>query len=106
MATIRARPSVRVVTPEQYNKLVDRLVECDIEYLEAVAQLEAIKPVRERKKEGIDQELHSRTWLRELEAAVEKAKRKKSALMDYVAKMRLTEKERHDDTEASTWSTK
>jgi capsular polysaccharide biosynthesis protein len=90
------QPSLSIVTPEQYNKLAESLIACDLEYLEAMAQLEAIKSIREKNKDGNDQPL-STTRLRELEAAVEKAKRKKIAYREYTEKMRVTEEARDGD---------
>jgi len=92
-----AQPSLSIVTPEQYNKLAESLIACDLEYLETVAHLEAFNSIREKNKDGVDQPL-SATRLLELEAAVEKAKRKKIAYREYTENMRVSQQARDDDT--------
>jgi capsular polysaccharide biosynthesis protein len=55
-----AQPSLSALTPEQFNKLGESLIQCDLEYLEAVAQLEAVKSAREQNKEAMDRQLEAR----------------------------------------------
>jgi hypothetical protein len=55
-----AQPSLSALTPEQFNNLGESLIQCDLEYLEAVAQLEAVKSAREQNKEAMDRQLEAR----------------------------------------------
>jgi capsular polysaccharide biosynthesis protein len=54
------QPTLNKVTEEQFAKLIDKQVQCDLDYLDAVAQFEAVKAVRERNEDKIDEELKSR----------------------------------------------
>jgi uncharacterized protein involved in exopolysaccharide biosynthesis len=54
------QPTFRGLTHEQYTRLIDRQVQCDIEYLEAVAELEAIRVVRARNLDKLNEELEIR----------------------------------------------
>jgi hypothetical protein len=54
------QPSLSAVASEQYNKLVESLVACDLEYLEATAAIKAIEAIRERNKEGLERQLEAR----------------------------------------------
>ena len=53
----------KILTEEQFAKLTDRMLECDLEYLEALSHLEAAKLVRERNLDQINEELD--TWVAE-----------------------------------------
>jgi hypothetical protein len=54
------QPTLNKVTQEQFAKLIDKQVQCDLEYLDALAQFEAVKAVRKRNEDNIDEELKSR----------------------------------------------
>ena len=59
-ATDPTQPTLNKVTPEQFTKLIDLQVQCDLDYLEALAQLEAARAVRERNFDKIHQEMEAR----------------------------------------------
>jgi hypothetical protein len=172
------QPAFSEITEAENHRLADSLIQCDLEYLEAVAQLEAANMFREQARdeteaklerrigedfqndpkvadviaqideaqsqleleeeetllfggdpsmltghkrnrklsdhyvrlwqqryEGIrqrlideDQGMFSHAKIREREAAVEKARRKKIAYLQYIVKMRVKSKEQHNDT--------
>jgi polysaccharide biosynthesis transport protein len=54
------RPTFKVLAEEQVAKLMDRLVQDDVEYLDAVSNLEATRMVRERHLKQINEELENR----------------------------------------------
>jgi capsular polysaccharide biosynthesis protein len=45
------QPTLNKVTEEQFAKLIDKQVQCDLDYLDALAQFEAVKAVRERNED-------------------------------------------------------
>jgi hypothetical protein len=47
----QTQPTLNKVTEEQFAKLIDKQVQCDLDYLDALAQLEAVKAVRERNED-------------------------------------------------------
>jgi polysaccharide biosynthesis transport protein len=50
------QPTLNKATEEQFAKLIDKQVECDLAYLDALSQLEAVRAVRERNLDRMDQE--------------------------------------------------
>ena len=50
------QPTLNKATEEQFAKLIDKQVECDLAYLDALSQLEAVRTVRERNLDRMDQE--------------------------------------------------
>jgi polysaccharide biosynthesis transport protein len=54
------QPTINKATEEQFARLVDKQVQCDLEYLDALAQLEATKSVRERNLGKINDEMEAR----------------------------------------------
>ena len=54
------QPTFKILTEEQVAKLMDRLVQDDVEYLDAVSNLEATRMVRERYLKQINEELENR----------------------------------------------
>jgi hypothetical protein len=54
------QPTLSAITPEQYDKLVESLVQCDLEYLAAVAKLDAVKAGLARNQDEIEQQLEAR----------------------------------------------
>lgn len=50
------QPTLNKATEEQFAKLIDKQVECDLAYLDALSQLGAVRTVRERNLDRMDQE--------------------------------------------------
>ncbi|HEX3447627.1 MAG TPA: hypothetical protein VHS97_05205 [Isosphaeraceae bacterium] len=80
------QPTLNKVTEEQFAKLIDKQVQCDLDYLDALAQIEAVKAVRERNQDKIDEELKSRV------ADVFKRDPKVAGLMDQMREARALAK--------------
>jgi hypothetical protein len=55
-----ALPTFRTVAPAHLAKMVDKQIECDLEYLEALSHLEATRSVRERNLDRLREELETR----------------------------------------------
>jgi capsular polysaccharide biosynthesis protein len=53
-------PTLNKATEEQFSKLIDKQVQCDLDYLDAVSHLEATRTVRERHVDRINEELETR----------------------------------------------
>ena len=97
----KPQPAFSSVTEEQFIKLADIIIQCELEYFDALAELEAVKSVRERSKDVIaeaDQGVLSKEKLREREVAVEKARRKKIAQVQYLEQLKVVTKVQNDDT--------
>jgi uncharacterized protein involved in exopolysaccharide biosynthesis len=111
------QPAVPVVTAEQWARLTDRLIQADLELIDARARLEAAKLAREQpgraKPRGPqpqpDQQatprstpegpgLVSEAKLRELEAAVEEAKRRRIGYTQYIEKLKVESQPQRIDT--------
>jgi capsular polysaccharide biosynthesis protein len=54
------QPTLSKVTEEQFAALIDRQMQCDLEYLDALSELDAVKAVRERDKDRINEDLATR----------------------------------------------
>ncbi len=55
-----SQPTFSTITQEQYNTLAASLIQCDLEYLDAVARLEAVKFGRTRNQDEIERQLEAR----------------------------------------------
>jgi hypothetical protein len=55
-----SQPTFSTISQEQYNTLAASLIQCDLEYLDAVARLEAVKFGRTRNQDEIEKQLESR----------------------------------------------
>jgi polysaccharide biosynthesis transport protein len=53
-------PAFSRITPEQYAKLLDEMLRCDIEQADAISRLSALKAVQERHKDETDRQLDAR----------------------------------------------
>ncbi len=54
------QPTLSKVTEEQFATLIDRQMQCDLDYLDALSELDAVKAVRERDKDRINEDLATR----------------------------------------------
>jgi polysaccharide biosynthesis transport protein len=54
------QPTLNKVTQDQFVRLVDKQVQCDLDYLDALAHLEAARTVRERNEDKINELLETR----------------------------------------------
>jgi hypothetical protein len=54
------QPTLNRVTEEQFSKLIDKQFQCDLDYVDALAHLEAVRTVRERNEDKINHELGNR----------------------------------------------
>jgi uncharacterized protein involved in exopolysaccharide biosynthesis len=75
------QPSLSVVTEEQYRKVADRLLEADLDLIDARARLDTAK---------LPGAAASAERLRVLETAVEEAKRKRLGHSQYLAKLEVS----------------
>ena len=55
-----AQPTLIKVTQEQFAKLIDKQVQLDLDFLDALAHLEAVRSVRDQNADKINDELKSR----------------------------------------------
>jgi uncharacterized protein involved in exopolysaccharide biosynthesis len=111
------QPALRAVTAEQWARLTDRLIQADLELIDARARLEAARLAREQQSRAKprgpqpqpDQQatprstpegpgLVSEEKLRELEAAVEEAKRRKIGYTQYIEKLKVESQTQSNDT--------
>ncbi|HZW34386.1 MAG TPA: hypothetical protein VFF52_26925, partial [Isosphaeraceae bacterium] len=76
------QPAVHVVTAEQLARLTDRLIQVDLDLIDARARLEAARFARDQ----------GQAKLRELEAAVEEAKRRRIGYTQYLERLKVERK--------------
>ena len=54
------QPTLNKVTKQQFERLIEKQVQCDLDYLDAMSELEAVKGLRARDEDKISAELNSR----------------------------------------------
>jgi hypothetical protein len=54
------QPTLSKVTEEQVATLIDKQVQCDLDYLDALSELEAVRAVRQRNEDRINEDLATR----------------------------------------------
>jgi hypothetical protein len=87
------QPTLSSITPEQYDKLVESLVQCDLEYLAAVARLDAVKVGLERNHDEIESQLEARIAEKFREDSdVVAIKERISAVREEVEKLKIADK--------------
>jgi capsular polysaccharide biosynthesis protein len=95
------QPTLNKVTKEQFAILFDKQVQCDLEYLDAVSLLEAVKAIRQRNEDkrltNGDTGPLSEARIRDLEVAVEKARTKKESFARQFGKIQVIDVETDDD---------
>ena len=110
------QPAVRVVTAEQLARLTDRLIQVELDLIDAEARLEAARLARDQDRAKLSRpqaqpdkqatprptpdgpSLVSDEKLRELEAAVDEAKRRKIGYAQYIEKLTVESTNQKNDT--------
>ena len=85
-------PTLATVTEEQYTRATDRLLEADLDLIDARARLETARLAK----------APAPAKLPELEAAVEEARRKRIGYVQYIARLAVQTKDMKSDTFSAT----
>jgi capsular polysaccharide biosynthesis protein len=85
-------PTLATVTEEQYTRATDRLLEADLDLIDARARLETARLAK----------APAPAKLPELEAAVEEARRKRIGYVQYIARLEIQTKDMKSDTFSAT----
>ena len=103
-------PSLEVVTDEQFARVTDRLLQADLDLIDAQAKLDTAKRRRKASEAwpgdqpaiGGSSNTTADERLRELEAAVEEVKRKRIGYMQYLKKLTVETRFKDRDTLSAT----